>query len=88
MGAQPHQGAGYMDVTDPEVQSHYEKYYGAKVSSEIGYKIPEMFEAARKGDLKSLWLMGEDVVPNRSQLGSCQSRDGEPRISLSFKKFS
>ncbi len=62
MGAQPHQGAGYLDVTDPQVQSQYEEYYGAKVSSKIGYKIPEMFEAARNGDLKSLWLMGEDVV--------------------------
>ncbi|MCF6314336.1 MAG: formate dehydrogenase subunit alpha [Verrucomicrobiales bacterium] len=62
MGAQPHQGAGYLDVTDPEMQARYEDYYGAKVSSEIGYKIPEMFEAARSGELKSLWLMGEDVV--------------------------
>lgn len=62
MGAQPHQGAGYLDVTDPDVKHHYEEYYGANVSSEIGYKIPEMFEAARMGKLKSLWLMGEDVV--------------------------
>lgn len=62
MGAQPHQGAGYLEVTDPEAQALYEEYYGAKVSSKIGYKIPEMFEAARSGDLKSLWLMGEDVV--------------------------
>lgn len=62
MGAQPHQGAGYLDVTDPEMQARYEDYYGAKVSNKVGYKIPEMFEAARSGELKSLWLMGEDVV--------------------------
>ncbi len=62
MGCQPHQGAGYMLVTDPEVQKMYEEFYGMPMSDEIGYKIPQMFEAARSGDLKALWLMGEDVV--------------------------
>ena len=62
MGCQPHQGAGYLDVTNPEVIKNYEQFYGMPMSDEIGYKIPEMFEAARTGELKALWLMGEDVV--------------------------
>ncbi|MCB1087673.1 MAG: formate dehydrogenase subunit alpha, partial [Verrucomicrobiae bacterium] len=62
MGCQPHQGAGYMPVDDPKWHETYEKFYGMPVSEEIGYKIPEMFEAAREGKLKALWLMGEDVV--------------------------
>ncbi len=62
MGCQPHQGAGYLPVTDAEVKRMYEEFYGMPVSDEIGYKIPQMFEAARSGDLKALWLMGEDVV--------------------------
>jgi len=62
MGCQPHQGAGYFPVTDPAAHESYEAFYGAKLSDEIGYKIPEMFEAAREGNLKALWLMGEDVV--------------------------
>jgi formate dehydrogenase major subunit len=62
MGCQPHQGAGYLDVADPEVHAHYEEFYGTKLSEEPGLKIPQMFEAARAGRLKALWLMGEDVV--------------------------
>jgi formate dehydrogenase major subunit len=62
MGVQPHQGAGYLDVTKPEHQAHYRKVYGTEVSGEVGYKIPQMFEAALEGDLKALWIMGEDVV--------------------------
>lgn len=62
MGAQPHQGAGYLDVTNPEINVRYNTFYNAKVPSHIGYKIPEMFDAAIKGDLKALWLIGEDVV--------------------------
>ena len=62
MGCQPHQGAGYMRVNDPAMQRLYQDFYGMPVSGEIGLKIPEMFEAARNGRLKALWLMGEDVV--------------------------
>lgn len=62
MGAQPHQGAGYLDVTNPEVNAKYNKFYGMDVPSHIGYKIPEMFEAAIDGKLKALWIIGEDVV--------------------------
>ncbi len=62
MGCQPHQGAGYMDVTLPEMHQKYEQFYGAKLPDYIGYKIPEMFDAAIAGKLKALWIMGEDVV--------------------------
>jgi len=62
MGAQPHQGAGYMDVTNPEMNKRYNTFYGREVPSHVGLKIPEMFDSALSGDLKSLWLIGEDVV--------------------------
>ena len=62
MGAQPHQGAGYLDVTDPAANERYNTFYGAKIPLHIGYKIPEMFNAAIEGDLKALWIIGEDVV--------------------------
>lgn len=62
MGVQPHQGAGYFDVTKPEVNARYNDFYGVDVPSHIGYKIPEMFDAAIAGDLKALWIMAEDVV--------------------------
>lgn len=62
MGAQPHQGAGYMDVTNPDAHKQYQEFYGAELPQHIGYKIPEMFDAAIAGDLKALWIIGEDVV--------------------------
>ena len=71
MGAQPHQGAGYLDVTDPEMNHRYNTFYKRDVPSHIGYKIPEMFDAAIGGDLKALWIIGEDVVqtdPNTNKV--------------------
>jgi len=62
MGVQPHQGAGYLDVTDDDVNKKYNEFYGAEVPKEEGLKIPEMFEAALDGELKAIWIIGEDVV--------------------------
>lgn len=62
MGVQPHQGAGYLDVTKPDVQARYEEFYGVNLPKHVGYKIPEMFDAALEGKLKAIWIIGEDVV--------------------------
>jgi formate dehydrogenase major subunit len=62
MGVQPHQGAGYLDITDEEINKNYARFYGVDVPQSIGYKIPEMFDAALEGKLKALWIIGEDVV--------------------------
>ena len=62
MGVQPHQGAGYLDITNDEVNKKYNEFYGVDVPQEIGYKIPEMFDAALDGKLRALWVIGEDIV--------------------------
>ncbi len=62
MGVQPHQGAGYLDITNDEVNKKYNEFYGVDVPKVIGYKIPEMFDAALDGKLKALWVIGEDIV--------------------------
>jgi len=62
MGVQPHQGAGYLDVTNDDVNKKYNEFYGVEVPKHIGFKIPEMFDAALEGKLKSIWIIGEDVV--------------------------
>lgn len=80
MGCQPHQGAGYLTVDDEKNIKTYQEHYQISDNSlvnleqwptEIGYKIPEMFNAALAGDLKALWILGEDVVqtdPNQQHV--------------------
>ena len=73
MGVQPHQGAGYLDITKPEVNAKYKEFYGVHVPDKIGYKIPEMFEASIEGKLKALWIIGEDVAqtdPNTKKVNA------------------
>ena len=71
MGCQPHQGAGYLPVDIEENQLKYKQHYGVEMPTTAGLKIPQMFNAAIAGDLKALWIMGEDVAqtdPNQQHV--------------------
>ncbi|MBK9523673.1 MAG: formate dehydrogenase subunit alpha [Bacteroidetes bacterium] len=62
MGCQPYQGAGYYDLKDPEVIQKYELFYKNPFPKQVGYKIPEMYDASLNDKLKAVWIIGEDLV--------------------------
>ncbi|MCF6193997.1 MAG: formate dehydrogenase subunit alpha, partial [Kangiellaceae bacterium] len=71
MGCQPHQGAGYMPMDVAENQNYYTEKYKVPSPITTGKKIPEMFDTALSGELKAMWILGEDVVqtdPNTSHV--------------------
>ncbi len=71
MGVQPYQGAGYLDITQPDIQKKYSDFYGVNVPADIGLKIPEMYNAAIEGKFKALYVMGEDMAqsdPNTNKV--------------------
>ncbi|MGY1577796.1 formate dehydrogenase subunit alpha [Streptomyces sp. MN13] len=61
MGALPDLLPGYGKVTDPAQRARAESVWGVPVPRRPGMRIPEMFAAARAGDLRALWVIGEDV---------------------------
>lgn len=80
MGAQPNLGAGYLDFSDAGVREHYRAVYGRDVPEKVGYKIPEMFGAAREGKLKALWVVGEDML--QTDPNSCEVRYSLSRLDF------
>ncbi len=62
MGALPDTYTAYRPVGDEDVARSFEEVYGVSVSREKGYKVPEMFDAAVAGDLKAMYIFGEDVA--------------------------
>lgn len=62
MGALPNNFPGYADVTNPQKREFFEKFWGAKLRSEAGLRIPEMIDAAADGKVKFMYVMGEDPV--------------------------
>ncbi|WP_240197228.1 molybdopterin-dependent oxidoreductase [Nonomuraea lactucae] len=61
MGALPDLLPGYQKVTDPHARDRAARLWGTEIPSLPGMRIPQMFAAARAGDLRALWIIGEDV---------------------------
>jgi formate dehydrogenase alpha subunit len=62
MGALPDTYTAYRPVGDEEVARSFEREWGVALSREKGYTIPQMFDAAVAGDLKAMYIFGEDVA--------------------------
>ena len=62
MGALPSDYAGYRKVADQETTDWINNYYGTNLSTKPGLTLIEMMNAAHAGDLKVLYIHGEDPV--------------------------
>ena len=62
MGALPNVFSDYRSVTKPENAAVFEKAWGVELSRELGLRTPEMFDAMVAGELKAMYVMGEDPV--------------------------
>src|SRR5690606_11138205 len=60
MGALPDTYSDYRPVSDETVARAFEERWGVPLSREKGYTIPQMFDAAVAGDLKAMYIFGED----------------------------
>jgi formate dehydrogenase major subunit len=62
MGALPDTYTAYRPVSDETVSRQFEQAWGVSLSRDKGYTIPQMFDAAIAGDLKAMYIFGEDVA--------------------------
>lgn len=62
MGALPGDFPGYQKVTNPEVLDKFEKAWGTKLNPNPGTHATDIFPAAIKGDIKGLFIFGEDPI--------------------------
>ncbi len=62
MGGLPNVYPGYQKVDDPAVAAKFAESWGNVPGNEPGLTMMEMMEAAEKGDIKALYIMGENPV--------------------------
>ena len=62
MGSLPNVYPGYQKVVEPEMQQKFEKAWGVSLSGELGLTVMEMMSAAASGELKAMYVMGENPV--------------------------
>jgi formate dehydrogenase major subunit/formate dehydrogenase alpha subunit len=70
-GATPVFYPGYQNVTDTAVREKFEAAWGVPLSPENGLNLNVMMKEMAKGNLKAVYVMGEDIVisePNVSEV--------------------
>jgi formate dehydrogenase major subunit len=61
-GSMPNFYPGYQKIEDESVRKRYEEAWGVKLPLKKGFDNHEMVEAANRGQLQSLYIIGEDMV--------------------------
>lgn len=68
MGALPNYLPGYQRVASEDVRRRFAAAWGREIPARIGLTVVEMFEAARRGELKALYIVGENPMVSNPDL--------------------
>ncbi len=75
MGGLPNYYSGYQSVTDPAVREKFAAYYGVEQPpAKAGLTITEMLQAAHDGEVRALYIMGENPAmsdPDANHVREC-----------------
>ncbi len=66
MGALPNRLPGFQDITKPETRERAAKVWGAPVPEKVGKHQSAMFEAMAQGELKALYVVGENPLQSEA----------------------
>ncbi|MBW1895639.1 MAG: molybdopterin-dependent oxidoreductase, partial [Deltaproteobacteria bacterium] len=80
MGALPNVLPGYGKVEDSAIRTKFEKAWGCKLNPSPGLVLTELFEAVHAGDVKALYIMGENPVVTEANASSVE--EAIPRLEL------
>ncbi len=76
LGGLPNVYAGYQPVTSEDVRKKFENAWGVPLSGRNGSMATEMMPAMLTGDIRGLYVLGEDPVvsePNSNHIRQCLS---------------
>jgi predicted molibdopterin-dependent oxidoreductase YjgC len=74
MGGLPNVYPGYQAVSLPAAQQKFETAWGASLPTHVGLTVTEMIPKALDGDVKALYILGEDPVmsdPDSNHIRKC-----------------
>lgn len=74
MGALPDRLPGFQHVEIDANRAKFEKVWGAPIPPKRGWNLSQMFEAIEHGDLKTLFVIGENPVQSEADQGQTKHR--------------
>lgn len=74
LGALPNVYPGYQKVDDPAIQKKFQEAWNVSLSGDIGLTVTEMINGAASGNIKGIYIMGENPMlsdPNLNHVKKC-----------------
>jgi formate dehydrogenase major subunit len=68
MGAIPNRLPGFQDVLDGDVAARFDAAWGTTLPRKHGWHLTAMFEAMDRGDLRALYVMGENPAQSEADV--------------------
>ncbi len=69
MGALPNKLPGFQNVTDPGLRAKFEEAWGTTIPADNGWHVTQMFDAMETGDLRALYIIGENPAQSEADSG-------------------
>ncbi len=80
LGALPNVYPGYQRVNDPASRAKFEKAWGCRLNENPGLTLTDMFRLAREGELKAMYVVGENPMLSEPDLR--HAKEAMARLSL------
>jgi formate dehydrogenase alpha subunit len=69
LGALPNVFTGYQKVADEQANKKFSEAWKAELSSEVGLSVVEIMQAAQKGTVRALYVLGENPMVTDPDVG-------------------
>jgi formate dehydrogenase major subunit len=66
MGAIPNRLPGFQEILDAEVRARFDAAWGSQIPAEHGWHLTQMFEAMGRGELRALYVIGENPAQSEA----------------------
>jgi formate dehydrogenase major subunit len=73
MGAIPNKLPGFQDLGDEEARGKFERAWGCAIPPRPGLHLSLMFEAMGRGDLRALYVIGENPADSEADAGRARA---------------
>jgi formate dehydrogenase major subunit len=78
MGAIPNKLPGFQDiVSDHDARARFEAAWGTPIRPAYGLHLTEMFHAMEEGDLRTLWVIGENPAQSEADINRTRKLLGD-----------
>jgi predicted molibdopterin-dependent oxidoreductase YjgC len=66
MGAIPNRLPGFQEILDDDVRGRFDTAWGSAIPPEHGWHLSQMFEAMERGELRALYVIGENPAQSEA----------------------